>query len=62
LTKAPKISQRGDTAGADFADLQLIDHAFLEGLAGFGGGGALGEDQAAAFAVNINHHNVNLLY
>ena len=37
VDESAKFSQAGNTPGADIAFLQLVDHAFLEGFAGFGG-------------------------
>ena len=54
VDESAKFSQAGNTPGADIAFVQVVDDAFLEGFAGFGGSLAFGEDQAAAFAVHFD--------
>ena len=54
VDEGAKIGQAGNLAGIDFTFLQGLDDAFLDGLAGFAGGGALGQDQPAALAVDFD--------
>ncbi len=60
VDKSAEISQAGDAAGANFALGQLFDDALFDRLAGLVGGGPLGEDQAAALAVNFDHADIQL--
>ena len=61
VDEGAKLSQAGDPTGADFAFVQFINDAFFDGFTGFGAGLALGEDQAAAFAIHFDHANVDFL-
>src|ERR671913_419982 len=55
IDEGAEIGEAGDAACIDLALFQLLDHALLDGLTGLGAGGALREDQAAAFAVDFDH-------
>ncbi len=50
-----EIGQAGDPPCAHIAFFQLVEQAFLEGIAGLFEGGALGKNQPAAFPINLNH-------
>ena len=58
VDKSTEISQAGHPSSADIAYAQLIQQTLLERLTGLLQGGAFGEDQPAAFPVNLDDaHN-----
>jgi hypothetical protein len=57
VDEGAEIGQTGDTASVGLANFQFGDDALFNGLAGFGAGGALRQDQAAAFAVHFHDAN-----
>src|SRR5581483_2445188 len=54
VDECAKIRKTCNAACVHFADFEFINHTLFERLAGFGRGGALGKNQAAAFTVHFH--------
>jgi hypothetical protein len=59
IDESAKVSNAGNTPGADITFVQILEDLIADNFAGLGASGALAEDKALSLSIDFNDTDIN---